>query len=72
MTPAEIAKKLTPAQRDCFARGSDHGFIALGHPNRCAMINLGLAECTHRRSYTMKWTPLGLSVRAILDQEPAE
>ncbi|MBC9180220.1 hypothetical protein [Pseudoroseomonas ludipueritiae] len=71
MTPAEIAKKLTPYQREAAIALLDgeriRFFTDEFHSRLRPMVKMGLFEIISEMEWTA--TPLGLSVRALLSQE---
>lgn len=70
MSAGEIAKGLTKAQRAMLA--DDYGATVETYPPARKLIDLGLANgrYTAMGSYRLVWTPLGLEVRAHLQETP--
>ena len=69
--PAAIARGLSKAQREAFARGTDLGFVPVNRLQRNAFIDKGLALLCDPYSKAMNWTPFGQQVRAYLESSDA-
>lgn len=73
MSPEQVADSLTEAQRDRFKYGTDLGCIVRSATTRGALIRKGLAvPASHPDNQALDWTPLGLSVRRILEDRTCQ